>query len=379
MSVEATPTPKSPFFHPLAVELGGTFSYDVATHGTDALAARSLGDDPRYRNALNKSVETMVVASQHAEINHLTSFGLTDTIHGMYEKGHDRLTQAMQNADDPAGALLEAARFEISKFTIAARFAGNVAVLPSLEAMDNYVGKVTQEETVGEGMLWLAEKAFSSYSSHAAKAGSKGVLAEKSPFEACGVMNNGRLGSTDRLDRVIAALPDLLSDAGASLSYVHIYDRNDPTTNIRHRVWPVELTPQDTVSFYADKKITDYITLRRRRPVVDAMLKFIDQSANEQFMLLEGYKESFAQVMPRKLEGQHRVNFENAFSGSTVTELLSKKSRVADVCGDVFGKAIDERDETTPAVVPTYTCLMFRFTDPFIRPASPVSPIPYHN
>lgn len=373
MSLETNPTSRAPFFHPLTAELGGNFSYNIKDYGLDALAKRSLNDDIHYHTALNKSVETMVLASQHAELSHLTSFGLTDTAHSTLQTAYDRMSNALNDRDGWSG-VLASTQFEISKFTTAARFPDATVVLPSYDALNNYVKKVIQEETVGEGILWLAEKAFSSYATHAAKAGSKGVLAEKSPFEACGVMNNGKLGSTDRLDQVIAALPDMLSDAGANLSHVETFDRNDPATNIRHRVWPVELTPEDTVAFYADGKVPDYFTLRRRRPLIDFLIRLDDKSGNERIMLGEGYKESFAQVAPGGFEGEHAERFQNAFDRSTVSEILGKRSLVAEVCGDVFTKTIDERDESTSLVVPTYTCLMFRFTDPFRAAHSPSAP-----
>jgi len=319
-----TLTQQSHFVHPLAFELNGKFVYTLNDDAVAALEGRMPEDKESFYRAMRMSVTTMVHASQVAEMDHLYGYGLT--------KGASSLTMQSEHA-------------------------------PTDETYEQYVSKVTNEDTLGEGLVWLAEKALRTY--HQAYRGKRYIVGHKSPFESGGTINNGRLATTERLDRVIGNLPHLLEVAGANIVEVQSFDRDAEDTNIRHRLWPIELSSAQTIAFYGSHQSTDYYTLRRRRPVYDIVMKMSDPDNEDQPLLLEAYKESFALVAPALFSTEFRGRFDRAFAAHSISEILGKGSAVADVCGDAFRTVIDTRNETTPAIVPTYTCLMTRFTSPY--------------
>ena len=323
------------FVHPLAFELNGKFEHTLNDEAMAALERRSLANDESFCRAMKTSVTSMIHASQVAEMDHLYGYSLTKSVSPAF----------MQSEH-----------------------------VPTDEAYDNYIAKVTNEATVGEGVLWLSEKALTTYQQ--ASKGKRYIFGRKNPFEAGGILNNGRLESTERLDRVIGRLPELLEAAGAKIADVQTFARDGADTHIRHRLWPVELSSDETYRFYAGHGSTRHYTLRRRRPIYDILFKMTDADDKEQLLLGEAYKESFALVTPSLFSTAYGNRFEQAFAAHSISDILGKGSAVAEICGEAFRTVIDTRNETTPAVVPTYTCLMFRFSNPYAaNPASsPLSP-----
>ena len=324
MSLETSPTSRTPFFHPLSVECDGTFQPTITDDVRSALESRLEGGvyDPAYvLEAYTKALGDMIGRSQIAEIRHLHPLGLAEAADYIHER-------------------------------------------PVAAAAENYVQKMTNAEKVGEGVLWLGERVLSACDRHKSST-LQNTMAIKSPFETGGTFNNGTLRSTDALDSLIDVFPDLLKNAGAEIVSLKRYMRTDRSAILRHRVWPIDAHPAASIAFYEGKSGPEFLNIRRRRAIFDAILRF-----GRQRILLEGYKEAFAQATPTELSGDARQRYDQAIKTTSVSELLSRQSVVADILGDEFTRVIDSRDDTTRAVIPNYTCMMFRFTDPYRDPQS---------
>lgn len=312
------------FFHPLSMECDGTFDTAISDDTRSALESRLDGGvyDPAYvLDGYTKALGDMIGRSQMAEIRHLHPLGLAEAVDYVHEK-------------------------------------------PVEAAKENYVKKVTNAEKVGEGVLWIGERVLAACGQHK-NSTLRNTMAVKSPFEAGGTFNNGTLSSTDALDALIDIFPDMLKSAGAEIVSLKRHSRRDPETILRHRVWPIDTHPAASVAFYQGESGPEFLNVRRRRSFVDVILRF-----GKQRILLEGYKEAFAQAIPAELTGETRKRYDKALETTTVADLLSRQSAVADILGEEFTRVIDSRDDATRAIIPNYTCMMFRFTDPYREPGS---------
>jgi hypothetical protein len=311
-------------FHPLSSHLDGTFEVEPTDKQLTSLEERFQGGvydfQAKIKPSLGWAISSMVVGSQYHELSQLHDFDLATT-------------------------------------------AGGVHLCPTEATKANYVKKVVTPEMVGSSILWLSEQALQGYDRHQSSP-FPGLKPRRHSFAASGIMNYGKLSGTEMIDSIVDGLPDLLKAAGGKVVKARSYDRNDAATDIRHRIWPIHVEsddPEDNPgAFYSGEREADFLSLRRRRPRWDVVVRF-----GRQRMLMEAYKESFVEAIPAELTGEIADLYRAQIRTEIPALMLGKESKVAAVLGKAFADVIDMKDETTRAIVPYHTRLMLRFTDPF--------------